>query len=198
MRRALLQLAIDESWSVRKLALLHLPRVAALWATGGDLEAISVVLDRALDPIAEVRRVALETLPALTDRKNLEFPYVLRRLLALMNPKELLASSEVEDGTLEASTSKAGDSNASEGYVTTYADSRSASAKLLQPRGFGFRMSRELTTKLREQVSCFLNYVGILPLPVMKTLMQVVVALERVAGRGHGGVMDGLIEMLDR
>ncbi len=93
MRTAMLLLTTDESWSVRKLALQHLPLAAPAGSLGGDSEAVNAILERSLDPVAEVRRVALETLPAVADRRGPEFPRVLRRLLDLMDPKELMSVS---------------------------------------------------------------------------------------------------------
>ena len=93
MHRAMLKLTADDSWSVRKLALQHLPLAAPAGPIGGDSEAVTAILDRSLDPVAEVRRVALETLPSVADKRGPEFPRVLRRLLDLMDPKELMSVS---------------------------------------------------------------------------------------------------------
>jgi hypothetical protein len=93
VRTAILQLTADDSWSVRKLALQHLPLAAPAGPTGGDSEAVTAILQRSLDPVAEVRRVALETLPSVADKRGPEFPRVLRRLLDLMDPKEHMSAS---------------------------------------------------------------------------------------------------------
>ncbi len=98
MRTAMLQLTGDDSWSVRKLALQHLPLAAPAGPMGGDSEAVTAILERSLDPVAEVRRVALDMIPSVADRRGPEFPRVLRRLLDLMDPKELISGSAACDG----------------------------------------------------------------------------------------------------
>ena len=146
VRSSLLRLAADESWSVRKLALQQLPRAAPPGLDGGNSETVSVVLDRALDPVAEVRRVALDILPALTDRRSLEFPTVLKRLLALMDPKKLL-SSTVEE--IVAGDSESGCRHESKPQAQS-GDNSSLSTNRLWSTGR--RLSRDALCSLREQV----------------------------------------------